>query len=164
MYNGVRVLMEGLHAILHGHGWQLRHKTSSWVQWIPRERIRLADKLANHALDTGHHFLYVGPLAEVSARNSNYVIMCDGAYRSSCRKAAAGWTILCFREHDVALVAAGANILADCCDSMQAEMSALHMGIESFASFSFSFMRNNHLREELPCSIHNRFYEAEVVV
>ena len=169
--NSVKELVEGLHRILHSHQWNLRHRTCSWVRWIHRERNRLADQWANYVLDTGFSYLYTELSAELSRHNSNYVIMCDGAYRASCKKASAAWAVIRFRHSRVSLVAAGAALLHECPDSMRAEMSALQMGMHAFTHFCLECKQSitqKHFTTinltTLPRNIVDMYLEAGVVV
>ena len=167
----VNEMIDNLQRILRRHGWRLRHQTSSWVQWIPRERNCLADKWANHALDTGRSCIYSGPLWCSLGHDANYVVMSDGAYRSSCSKAAAAWTIIGFHKGLKHVIGAGAALLPECTDSMQAEMAGLQLGIEAFTNLisgsgicSLNLARVNTTMnlDKLPCNIRNMYVEAGV--
>ena len=110
-----------------------RRSFSSWVRWIPRERNRIADRLANIALDRGADCAYMG---HIGTNAQNCIIMSDGAYRASSRQAAAAWTILQISESDAALVLAGAQVLHECTNSMQAETCALDTAIRAMLNLS----------------------------
>ena len=128
----IRDMLENLHKLYQGHGWHLRFSTNSWVQWAPRERNQIADRLANYALDKGMAYVYTLPQPSVGLHNANYLVMSDGAFRASSGDASGAWAIFRMLDDGALLVAAGASPLRNCPDSMMAEIEALRMGIDSY--------------------------------
>ena len=106
----------------------LRSPCASWVQWIPRERNRMADLLCNIAMDGRGSFRWQ---RKSGPATGNIVCMSDGGARVN-GAAAAGWVIIEFSPAP-AIIALGAQVLHQA-TSLQAECEALHLGVQCMAA------------------------------
>ena len=104
------------------------------MRWVPRERNRFSDALANFALDRYNSFFW-GADYNWDTKQRNYVIMSDGACRGRSQAAAFGWAIFGFERWRVTLCAAGGRSLPPGTDSFCAEIHGLVAGVQAFTQF-----------------------------
>ena len=128
-------VFEHLRALVRTQSWNFRYRVSSWVVWVPRERNRLADHLANLALDRKTSYT-VGGLSSVDSKSHNFVTLSDEAARGSSATAAAAWAIIAMRGLDVSIVAAGALLLQEGTSSLMAESRALELALMALLRLS----------------------------
>ena len=121
-------LMRTLLHIVTCQGWCLRHTRADWVRWIPREKNVLADALANAALYKGMNIGVEGD----KQNGGNFIMVSDGAARSSTGKASAAWAILAFNSCDIQLISGGAILLLGKATALQAEMTGLELAAAAF--------------------------------
>ena len=123
----VYAAIDVLQALVRFEGWNLRWPQADWVKWVPRERNVIADSLANLCLDRGQDILVRGQLPNMLC--TNFVMVSDGACRSSVQKSAASWCVLAFHHGSISIVGGGGVFLPSGTSSLDAELAGLELAI-----------------------------------
>ena len=118
-------------AFLVEHGWTPRQRTGHWAHWVPRHRNKLADAMANMAMDNRCNLAWASSTAP-TADLGNFIWTSDGGYRHRSGESASAWA--CWRVHDgdIVLAACGAVYVQNGQDSLCSEMHAVELSVGSF--------------------------------
>ena len=131
------VALEQLKRIVQGTGWKMRDAASDWAKWVPRQRNKLADRLANICMDRQANIAWRNPrpfpTEAILAQGYNLVITSDGGAAGG--RAAAAWAIFAFGGQEPLVYAAGAIRLEDA-DSMEAEATGVELGVAALLLYT----------------------------
>jgi hypothetical protein len=134
-YRGrVAAAAEVLRAMVQHEGWSLRQQHADWVVWQPRERNKLADMLANLALDK-RQSIAVRCQSPINSE-ANFITVSDGASRSRTNSSSAAWALLAVHPTQLVIIAAGAVLLERYVSSMEAELAGLELAIGALLKLS----------------------------
>ena len=105
------------------------------VEWRPRFLNKLADSLANKAMDETMDLDW-DACRRGSWKGKNLTVFSDGGFRGRCECAAAAWVVVeavgtVHGARDVRVIAKGSKCIADCSSSFMAEAIALEMAINA---------------------------------
>ena len=130
--NRILTIVGILAGVVREHGWAGRQAHHDWIKWIPRQRNRIPDALANLAMNRESSVYWKSPLT-IDLWDCNLVAFSDGGRRSS-GSSGAGWALYCWRKtcSQPMLLACGA-VYYQSEQSLEVELQALELSVGAVA-------------------------------
>lgn len=131
-------IIQGMETITHHlagislEGWITRGEGHHFMPWRPREQNKLADYMANRAMNTRESWQWTWPGVKRIRFVPSYQIFTDGGIRNQS-SASAAWVICIIINGGFKLAGHGGQFLTNT-DSLQAETIAVDMALKHWAA------------------------------